>query len=176
MTGPADEPEIDFDLPDATDRRDPDEMHGKRIQFGKYAGERWTRIPLGYIKHLANSGFGEPQQFAQLELKRRGYLWTPEVEITGHAIDRASIKLRMNWMATRESPEEGLHTWLARVAGQAYASHGAPELRETEEPYDITTFYQGMKLIFTVGYHAPVLKTIMPKEDHRGNIRLSRRR
>lgn len=184
MTGPADQPPLDFDLADEqppqrnTGRpQTPEDMHGHLITFGKYRGERWTRVPLSYLKHMSNNGYGETKRLSDLELQRRGYLWTPDIELTGHAIDRASLKLRMQWMASRTSDEEGLHTWLARIAGQAYASIGAPELGPVEKPYDVLALYDGMKLVFTVGHMAPVLKTIMPKEDQRhGNIRLSRRR
>lgn len=185
MTGPDDQPALDFDLADSVQpprqpspddaALKPEDMHNLRINYGKYQGERWTRLPLSYLKHMSNNAYGPVQRLATLELQRRGYVWTPDIELTGHAIDRASLNLRMNWMASRTSDQEGLHTWLVRTAGQAYASIGAPELRETQEPYDVDAYYQGMKLVFTVGHLVPILKTIMPKEDQRrGNIRIKK--
>lgn len=152
----------------------PEDMHNRRVGFGKYTGQRWTRVPLGYLKYAASQMAGEHQRLAMLELKRRGSEKTYGIEITAHAIDRASLKLLDRWIAERKD-QEGLHTWLARLAGQAYAIAEVPELRETQAPYPVELFHENIKWVFVVGHLEPMLKTCMPQEDqHHGNIRISR--
>ncbi len=132
-------------------------------------------MPVGYLRHLANNAYGDSQKLATIELKRRGHGFRPDIEITAHAIDRASMKLHMNWQLTKKDADEGIHSWLARIAGEAYAEHGPETLqRETEAPYDLTIDWQHTRMVFSIGHHYPTLKTIMAKEDQRhGTIRIN---
>ena len=64
-----------------------------RIEFGKYKGQRVTRLPVDYLEWLINEGAAYAP-ICQAELKRRGV--TPghkQVEVSNHAIDRASLRM-----------------------------------------------------------------------------------
>ena len=68
--------------------------HNVRIEFGKYRGELVTRLPISYLEWLINEGT-HFAPVAEAELKRRGYKpgKGKRVDITNHAIDRASIRI-----------------------------------------------------------------------------------
>lgn len=139
--------------------------HNRRISFGQYEGQLWTRLPLGYLRHMANTGHGEAKTLAEAELKRRGHIFRPYIELSGHAINRASLKLSHIWVKTR-TKDEGIHSWLARIAGEAFKEHGPERLLEgRERTYDIEIVHDRIKFVFSIGHHYPTLKTIMPKED-----------
>lgn len=91
---------------------------------------------------------------AQAELKRRGTV-IPTVEISGHAIDRASCKCWTVWRDDRID-EEGLHAWLVRITNEALLSG------ETDGDKIV---WKGMKLVIEKGYLCPILKTIMKVSD-----------
>jgi len=136
--------------------------HGELISFGKHKGERWTRIPVSYLRWLANE-FETWRPMAVAELKRRGTTLDQAVEISGHALDRASLNCRRLWYDTSEEGE-GLNAWLIRIATEALESKGQKELVR----------YKGLKMIFTFGEYYPVLKTVMPyKDEVRGKSTLS---
>lgn len=90
--------------------------HGLTIDFGKHKGELFTRIPVSYLKWMVSEG-AKQADVAQAELDRRGTV-TPEIDVSGHAIDRASLHCRKIWHETRNE-DEGLHAWLCRVAKEA---------------------------------------------------------
>lgn len=85
-------------------------------EFGRHKGTLWTRVPVSYLKWLVNNK-GTHSDIAAAELARRGTT-TPELDISGHAIDRASQRCLKIWEETRVD-DEGLHSWLARVAKTA---------------------------------------------------------
>lgn len=118
--------------------------------FGRFKGEPWTRIPVSYLKWLANED-GPWAATALAELKRRGIALTQDVEVSGHAIDRASQKMIGKWMETRVG-DEGLHAWLVRMATDARARG-----RESGGTYR----YAGMLFAFNEGELWPTLKTVM---------------
>lgn len=125
--------------------------HGMVCDFGKHAGERYTRIPVSYLKWMVNAGHTKAD-IAAAELKRRGTT-TPELEISGHAIDRVSLFCRSIWHYTRNE-DEGIHSWLVRVSQEALASvDGKPEGK---------VLYLGMKFVFEIDGVWPVVKTVMP--------------
>lgn len=124
-----------------------------RLEFGKHRGELLTRVPLSYVKWMANEQQLAMRDLAVAELKRRG-TEVPTVEISAHAIDRASLRVRRTWHETR-GEDEGLHSWLCRMVTEAMAAG---------EPVDGAYFYLGMKLVVEQGAEFPVLKTIMPKK------------
>lgn len=171
---------IETDLPEVSDpskrlqdavedlgpAKNPEDMHHRRVHFGKHKGELWTRVPISYLKWCANQLRGDAYNLACLELERRGATSDHhDVELSGHAIDRASIRLYRNWLENRRDDTEGLHSWLARTAQTAYdalAIESFDEESEGEVMRDIETVYGGMKMVFTIGRYYPILKTIMP--------------
>lgn len=124
------------------------DTHNKFIEFGKHKGERWTRVPVSYLRWIANESQGMNREMAESELERRGTTIPTEVELSGHAIDRAS-------QMTDEWIKKGVHSWLTIIAGEAMK-----EVIDSEVVY-----YKGFKFVFKIGNHFPILKTIMKKEE-----------
>lgn len=124
--------------------------HGKRIDFGKHKGELFTRLPVSYLRWMINNKT-QSWQVAKAEFERRGDTM-PLVEISGHAIDNASFRVRKIWHETRNDGE-GLYSWLQRMTLEAQ-EHG--EILDSGK-----TKYKGMKLVIKEGDEFPVLKTIM---------------
>lgn len=124
--------------------------HGVKINYGKHNGELITRLPVSYIKWMINSG-APMADYARAELERRGDTM-PKVELSGHAIDNASLRVRKIWHETREQ-DEGLYSWLMRITLEAI------EKGEKLESGKIK--YLGMKLVIHQGEEFPLLKTIM---------------
>lgn len=125
--------------------------HGVRMVNGRHKGELMTRVPVSYLRWMANTNH-EQAELAKAELDRRGAV-LPEVEISNHAIDRASLRCRRIWHEDR-TKNEGLHSWLVRVSMEALAGTGSGG--------DEICFYKGMKMVFELSPEYPVLKTIMP--------------
>lgn len=123
------------------------DTHNKFIDFGKHKGERWTRLSVGYLRWMANEFTGFPKMMAESELTRRGTSIPSEVELSGHAIDRAS-------QITDEWKEMGVHSWLSKIAGEA--------IEQVLD--DEVVLYKGYKFVFKIGNHFPILKTIMVKK------------
>lgn len=123
--------------------------HGYQMKVGRHAGEPITRVPVGYLKWMVNSRHSEAA-YAEAELSRRGTA-TPEFEISGHAIDRASLNCRDIWHQTR-GKDEGIHAWLSRVGKEAL---------ERGERRGDKTAYAGMLFAFEMDGCWPVLKTVM---------------
>ena len=125
--------------------------HGLIIEFGKFRGKLLTRVPVSYLRFMINNG--TPQaNLARAEFKRRGDTM-PKVELSGHAIDNASLRVRKRWHITQKDAKEGLFTWLQRMTLEAL-EHG-----ERLESGKIK--YNGMKFVIEQGEEFPVLKTIM---------------
>jgi hypothetical protein len=118
--------------------------------FGPYNGQRWTRIPAQYLKKIANTGGHKGEKLALAELKRRGTI-TAGVEVSGHAVDRASQVLIGKWMELRTG-NEGIHAWLCRMAFEA---------RERGKKVEDKYHFAGMKFVFAEGALYPVLTTVM---------------
>ena len=130
--------------------------HDVFLPNGKHKGERLTRVPVSYLKWMANERGHAMAALAMAELKRRGTK-IPTIELSGHAIDNASLRVRKIWHETR-GENEGLYSWLMRVTTEAMAAG---------EPVDDTYYHLGMKLVVQPGEEFPILKTIMPKVDPR---------
>lgn len=126
------------------------------LHFGKrHRGERIARVPASYLRWMVNSESG-PYQVAKLELERRGSK-IPTAEISGHAIDTASLRIRRQWHQNREKAE-GLYSWLMRMCEEAPQSG--------RDLGDGAWEYKGVKWIIEQGAEWPLLKTVMPaKED-----------
>jgi uncharacterized protein (DUF3820 family) len=126
-----------------------DNIHGKRLDFGKHKGELWTRVPISYLKWLASTD-NRWTKIAVLELKRRGTT-TPTIEVSGHAIDRASQHCLSIWQG--EETGEGLSSWLRRLAQEA--------IDNGEKYREDAYLYRGMKFCFELEGNWPILKTVM---------------
>jgi hypothetical protein len=133
------------------------------IDFGKYKGQLWTRVPVSYLQWLLNQKddnikykkqFDYDKKIAKSELNRRGTNLQHDVEITPHAVDKASLRVRKIWHQTCNE-NEGIYTWLSRIAGQAIAEKGKNEIIR----------YLGIKFIFKIGNNYPILKTVIPLKE-----------
>lgn len=123
--------------------------HGIKITFGKHAGELFTRLPLSYLRWMVNENT-QMCKLAKAELKRRGDTM-PKIELSGHAIDRASLRVLDKWRKTRNK-EEGFYRWLQRITLEAI-EHG-------EKLENGKLKYKDMKFVIHHGDEFPVLKTI----------------
>lgn len=130
--------------------------HGMKLHFGKHAGESYTRVPISYLRWMVNVGHNEAH-IALAELKRRGVpVQNQAVEITGHAIDSASLRVRNIWHKDRMD-QEGLHAWLLRISEEALNDHTMD--------HEGRIHYKGMRLVFEDGDIYPILKTVMRKNS-----------
>jgi len=124
--------------------------HNLRVDFGKHAGELYTRLPVSYLKWMVNVSHSRAE-IAKAELERRGTV-TPDLEVSGHAIDRASLSCRKIWHETRGG-DEGLHAWLVRMAAEALEKADVDDKGRHQ--------HNGMLLAFEQDGNWPVLKTVM---------------
>ncbi len=124
---------------------------------GRHRGERITRVPVSYLKWMANTPDHSLCQSAKAELDRRGTI-TPDVDVSGHAIDRASLRCRKLWHQDREK-DEGLYSWLCRVTHEAILKEGNWEGTTRCE-------YKGLVLTITREGTWPVLKSIWPAKKN----------
>lgn len=124
--------------------------HGITIDFGKHKGELFTRLPLSYLRWMINEN-APMADYAKAEFDRRGDTM-PKVELSGHAIDNASLRVRKIWHETR-GKDEGLYSWLQRVTLEAIDKGEVLESGKIK--------YLGMKFVIAEGAEFPVLKTIM---------------
>ena len=132
------------------------DTHGFIMPNGKHAGVAITRVPVSYLKWMVNVGH-QLAELARAELDRRGTV-TPELEVSGHAIDRASLLLRAAWHETR-GEDEGLHAWLLRTFGAA--------LKEGERVEATRVEWRGLSFRFELDGAWPVLKTVLPGRGYR---------
>jgi hypothetical protein len=123
--------------------------HNLTVNFGRHKGKRYTRIPVNYLLWMVNSRHSKAE-IARAELKRRGTV-LPMMDISGHAIDRASQYGLEIWKSTAQK-NEGLHAWLHRMALEA--------MKRNPEPKDGKYPYKGMVFIIQADGVWPVLKTV----------------
>lgn len=123
------------------------------LTFGRHKGLPITRVPVSYLKWMVNVGHDLAKP-AREEMERRGTV-TPDLEVSGHAIDRASLLCRRTWHET-SNEGEGLNAWLVRMAGEALAK-GEPHATQ-EGRYR----YRGLSFRFEMDCCWPVLKTVLP--------------
>lgn len=129
------------------------DTHGMLIDFGKHKGEPYTRAPISYLRWMVNSGHSKAD-VAIAELDRRGIaLVDTPIEISGHAIDTASLRCWKIYRDNRKTANEGLHAWLTRTCVDALAS--------SDVGADGDVYYQGMKFALVQGDLHWTLKTIM---------------
>lgn len=138
--------------------------HGVRMKNGKFGpkgkepGMLITRVPTHYLVWMVNDRHHDAA-LARAELERRGTSY-PEIEVSGHSVDRASLSCRHIWHQTRQEME-GLHSWLLRVSKEALAT-GITVLDRNNSEHDVTKVHLGMKFAFAQGEEFPKLKTIIP--------------
>jgi len=133
------------------------DTQGIIISFGKHKGELLTRVPISYIKWMINQNDYIPlKEYAKAEFIRRGDTM-PLVELSGHAIDNASLRIRKIWHETKLK-DEGLYSWLQRITLEALDNGDSIELQDDNTK---KIRYKGMKLVITEGEEFPLLKTIM---------------
>jgi len=125
--------------------------HDLLCDFGKHKGVPYTQIPVSYLLWMVNAGHSR-KHIAEAELKRRGTVF-PELDISGHAIDRASLHCLEIWQATRRDNEEGLHAWLVRLATEA--------LKIGQRDDKGSYLHKGLRFVFEQDGIWPVLKTVM---------------
>lgn len=93
---------------------------------------------------------------AKAELERRGDT-LPKVEISGHAIDKASLRVIHKWKTYNEiqvinkNSKIGFYTWLMIMTLKA----------QTKEIKNGKYHYMGMKFVIEQGNKYPILKSIM---------------
>lgn len=124
--------------------------HGVTLGFGRHQGELLTRVPVSYLRWMVNQ-HTQQSDLARAEIDRRGSK-LPQIEISGHAIDRASLRCSRIWRESRDG-EEGLYSWLERMTLEAI-QHGAETKSGKIE-------YRGMYFVVEQGEEYPVLKSIM---------------
>jgi hypothetical protein len=137
--------------------------HGLKVDFGKHRGELWTRVPVSYLRWLVNmpsARNSNAKAIAAAELKRRGST-LPTIELSGHAIDRASLSCRKIWHQTAHA-DEGLYSWLCRIGREALDST-ADGLEGHSESRECEIEYLGLKLVFALGEFYPTIKTVHPQ-------------
>lgn len=124
--------------------------HGLTIDFGKHKGELFTRLPVSYLRWMINTSTNQAD-IAKAEFERRGDTM-PKVELSGHAIDNASLRVRKIWHETRNQ-DEGIYSWLQRVTLEA--------IEYGEKLPSGKIKYLGMKFVIAEGEEFPSLKTVM---------------
>jgi hypothetical protein len=133
--------------------------HGMIVDFGRYKGKLYTRIPVSYLKWMVHSCHHH-SDVARSEMERRGTV-TPTIEISGHAIDSASLRFGKLWRETAKNDNEGLHAWLVRMCEEA--------LTQSKINEEGIVYYGTMKLVFEPG-EWPVLKTVTPYKTSKETI------
>jgi len=125
--------------------------HEVVMTFGRHKGELLTRVPVSYLRWMINNNT-QMVELAKSEFARRGDTM-PKVELSGHAIDNASLRVRKIWHETRDD-DEGLYSWLQRMTLEAIEK-GEINKRTGK------THYCGMQFAIEQGEEYPILKTIM---------------
>lgn len=129
------------------------DTHGLLIDFGKHKGQPYTRAPISYLRWMVNSGHSRAD-IAIAELNRRGIaLVDVPIEISGHAIDTASLRCWKIYRDNRKTANEGLHAWLMRTCVDALAANDLGA--------DGAVYHLGMKLVLFQGDLHWTLKTVM---------------
>ena len=117
-----------------------------KLNFGKYKGERWTRIPISYLRWLINEKNMSEDilELAESELARRGTILEKELELSSHAINRAST-------ITGVWKTQGVYNWLYKISKKALKIANGKEI----------VLFNGFKFCFKYGEYYPILKTII---------------
>lgn len=131
------------------------DTHGVVCDFGRHKGTPYTRLPVSYLTWMVGSNHSR-SELASAELARRGTV-TPDLDVSGHALDRASLYCLEVWKATRRE-KEGLHAWLCRAAREALTANNT----DPQGRY----MHLSMKFVFEFEHKWPVLKTVLNDCPH----------
>lgn len=133
------------------------DTHNLMITFGKYQGQRWTRLPVDYLVYIVNQFDKEKRAYklAQSELDRRGTIIDHSVVISSHAINRASISCIKAWRVDRGGGE-GLYSWLKRVTEEGLA----------DDPKAESIRLNGVKIKIAHGNFNATVKTVIPDSKY----------
>lgn len=123
--------------------------HNVICEFGKHKGELYTRLPVNYLKWMMNNDTRDAD-IAKAELERRGTV-TPDMDISGHAIDRASLHC-MDLYRKSCKDDEGINAWLIRMATEAIKK------KPNDKNHHI---HNSIKFCFEKEGVWPVLKTVI---------------
>ena len=126
------------------------DTHNIICDFGRHKGTPYTQVPVSYLKWMVRCNHRH-QEIAVAELKRRGTV-TPDIDISGHAIDRASLNCWQIWQETHQE-NEGLHAWLVRMATEA--------IEQGKQDSKGRYIYYGIKFVIEKDGVWPVLKTVV---------------
>lgn len=131
------------------------------VTQGKHIGKPITQVPIIYLHQLIEQQC-EGHEYASMEIERRGTKHSNFVDITYHAIDRASMQLMDIYRATR-LPNEGLYTWLGRQAESAM-KHGRTVGNRIVD-------HRNIRWVFSFEYTPPKLVTVMRNRPLEGQRR-----
>lgn len=129
-----------------------------RWPIGKFRGVLITRTPPGYLVWAINNMEPHYSDKARAELARR-QTYEPNIEVTGHALNRASQRILHVWQS--EKTEDGLYTWLAKKAEAAL--HAQPQ-GPFPKNYQVT--HNGIVYAFKMKYVIPVLASVWVEGQH----------
>jgi hypothetical protein len=140
---------------------EPIDTHGYLMRTGRFKGQRITRVPASSLLGMVRAKHEEADA-AAAELDRRGTV-IPLVDVSGHAIDRASQLCLKHWRRTRNEGE-GMYAWLVRMTLQAL---------KRGHPRGDKIAYDGMLFAIDDTGALPALKTVIrddrprPRKDLR---------
>jgi hypothetical protein len=126
------------------------DVHEYVMPHGPYKGKRLVHVPLSYLRRMVQREHSN-MEYAEAELKRRGSL-KPRLDVSGHAVDRASLYCYRLWKKTRRDGNEGLHSWCHRMACEAM---------ENGQKIGERFKYHGLYFVIEVDGGWPILKTII---------------
>lgn len=148
----------------------PINTHDAFIDFGKYKGQRITRLPVSYLKFAITEGIRRPIKtldgdfpfvdVARAEIERRGER-LETIDVSHHAIDRLSLHCLDLWKHAH-SPGEGIAAWAQRMALEAWAKRTEP----AEGEDNIKVDHNGLRWVFEE-MAIPVLKTVLRRRSGR---------
>jgi hypothetical protein len=126
-------------------------MGNEFIDFGKHKGERWTRVPVSYLRWPINVG-SQWAEIAKAELERRGTILEHEIVLTPHAIDRFYLRYAKGGMRRQDIIEMGgIYSALHKIAQEALQqAKGAEEVK-----------YKKFKFVFKYQQLDTILLTVM---------------
>jgi hypothetical protein len=140
--------------------------HGLVCDFGMYRGQPYTRIPVSYLRWMISAGHSKAN-IAEAEIKRRGTT-IPTIEISGHAIDRASRHCLWLWKL-RKNRDQGIYSWLHELASYALNSGKPDKDGRITVSYDLPRNHGGkatLVFVFTgLNSLLPALKTVVLKSN-----------
>lgn len=131
--------------------------HGLEVDFGRHKGTPYTKVPVSYLLWMVNCDHSR-KEYAEAELERRGTV-LPDLEVSGHAIDRASLHCRKIWYRTQKE-NEGLHAWLVRMTREAIDKNNVDDKGRYH--------HNGMRFVIENGEIWPFLKTVMRESEPAG--------